>query len=432
MTGPIEKFETVLASGKSATVLRIDAKGFSVLPLFLSKASPAEIEISRRLGEAKFGHQFATVVPAEKRLDRPITSEIGGLGEVTLFAKRARQTASSLTVAAAPLHLLRLASADLPLDALHVNGGYFLFSPGELTSAWDAYGDPIGLTVSAGIIETLPQLKRTCLIKDDSGHRLDRIGFADSGVQLPDGRNVAPHPFGKPEANNGAPRAFALFHGSIKGCTPADAGCFDVAYLGRHALAGKMGGDMPIPRAGCVVRFTDPDYGMAMASAGPITYRLPGEPIEVVQTGPQIVQKGRSTRGFGDVFRTESMIAHAALPDVCAVSPFAWAADWDETRAARLAAGVTEEGSLFFCAVEGTSSLYSDLDKARGATLHDLSQLMIEQGASDAIHLDGGGSAQVFGSAGGALMTPMDIHFGLIERQAQYDRPLPTVLRLSL
>ena len=313
-----------------------------------------------------------------------------------------------------------------------MNASYFLFSQGELIRPWDAYGDPIGLVARAGIIEMPPQLPRTCLIKDDRGHRLERIGFADCEIQLPDDSSVTSHPFGKPEMTARSLRAFSLFHGSTNGFTTADAGCFDVAYLGRHALAGKLGGNMPIPRAGCVVRFLDPAYGKAMASAGPITYRLPSDPIEAVQTGPHIVREGRSTQALDDVFRTESMIAHAALPDRCSVSPFAWAADWDATRAARLAAAITKDGGLFFCAVEGTSSLYSDPDRAEGATLQDLSQLMIEQGASEAIHLDGGGSTQVFGTAGGALITPRDVHHGLVDRDAQYDRPLPLALKLSL
>ena len=431
MNEAIERFETILASGKSATVLRIDVDRFTVHPMFLASASGAENRIAERLGEAKLGHQLVAVPPAERRLPTPETQQIDGLGDVTLFAERARQAASPSTIAAAPLHLLRLLSAHLPKDALYVNASYFLFSRGELTSAWDAYGDPIGLVASAGVIETPPQLQRTCLIRGETGHRLDRVGFADCAIQLPDGRSVVPHPFGRPKPNDSRLQAFSLFHGSVNGRTPVDVGSFDVAYLGRHALAGKHGGGMPIPRAGCVIRFADSGDGRDVANAGPLTYGLASGPIEAVQTGPLIVRNGQSTHSFGDVFRTESMMTHEGLPDLCAVSPFAWAADWSETRAARLAAAITKEGSLFFCAIEGTSSLHADPEQAKGATLYDLSQLMIEQGASDAINLDGGGSTQVFGTAGGAMITPMDVHHGLIERHAQYDRPLPLALVLD-
>ena len=432
MMDRIETFETVLASGQPATVLRISAKDFAVQPLFLSSAGAAETTIARRLGEARLNRQLTAVIPADRRLATPETAELDDLGEVTLYADRAKQSVASSTFAAAPLHLLRLKSADLPHQALLVNASYFLFLASELTAPWDAYGDPLGLVARAGIIEMPPQLKRASLIKDDAGHQLDQLGFADVEIQLPDGAIIAAHPFGKPAAASSDPKAFALFHGSVGGCTPASAGSFDVAYLGRHALAGKKGGEMPIPRAGCVVRFADAGYGRDMASAGPLTYRLGTDPIEAVQAGPQIVREGQSPRGHGNIFKEEGMIDHPDLPDGgVPVSPYDWAADWDATRAARLGAGLSKEGDLFFCAVEGSSSFYRNTANATGATLDDLSRLMIEQGAQEAIHLDGGGSAQVFGTGGGALITGYDVHHGLTERRAQYDRPLPLALRLS-
>ncbi|MEL6962358.1 MAG: phosphodiester glycosidase family protein [Pseudomonadota bacterium] len=432
MTDVIQKSTTVLASGKPATILRINAKNFAVQPLFLQRATPFETSTAQRLGEAMLKSQLTPVVPASMRLAIPETLEIDHVGEVTVFAERAKRAVATAAIAAAPLHLLRLASADLPHDALSMNVNYFLFSTEELAAPWDAYGDPIGLVAHAGIIETPPQLNRTCLVKDENGYRFDRFAFADCKIELPDGKSVRTHPFGRPDAEGGDPLAFSLFHGSVGGSSPVEKDCFDVAYLGRYALAGKRGGGMPIPRAGCVIRFADATHAQDMANAGPLIYRLAGQPIEAVQTGPQIVREGQGIRRASKVFQAESMVAHEGLPDICAPSPFGWPADWDETRAARLAAGLMSDGSLFFCAVEGTSSLLVDPDQAKGATLHDLSQLMIQLGAKEALHLDGGGSVQVFGTAGGALITPTDIYHGLIDRPAQYDRPLPLALTLSV
>jgi len=149
-----------------------------------------------------------------------------------------------------------------------------------------------------------------------------------------------------------------------------------------------------------------------------------------VQSGPLIVDAGRITEAVRDVFADELMSETAARPDAVPLSPHAWAADWHRTRAARLSAGVTAEGALFFCAVKGTSSFFRD-GEAKGATLHDLAQLMVEEGAVAAMHLDGGGSTQVFCHGGGALIAPRDVHHGMPDSAAQFDRPLPLGLVLS-
>jgi len=124
------------------------------------------------------------------------------------------------------------------------------------------------------------------------------------------------------------------------------------------------------------------------------------------------------------------MSGDAPRPDSVPVSPHAWAADWIQTRAARLSAGITAQRRLIICAVEGTSSFFRD-GPARGATLHDLAHLMVEEGAVTALHLDGGGSTQVFCHGGGALIAPRDVHHRMPDSPAQFDRPLPLGLVLS-
>lgn len=188
---------------------------------------------------------------------------------------------------------------------------------------------------------------------------------------------------------------------------------------------------MPVPAAGCVVRFWSAQEAETTALSGPLKYHLPVPLFEAVQTGPMLVEDGRSTRARGQrLVSTDAMTERDALPDTTPPSPYDWKADWDQTRAARLAAGLSLDGGLFFCAVEGTSSVRSS-SSARGATLNDLVELMIDEGAAAALHLDGGGSTQVFGPGGGALVTPQDVHHGLSTYEAQYDRPVPVALKLT-
>lgn len=410
--------EAQLDSGAVAHVVRLAPNAFRVLPFFTQDAPGDEARLAMTLAEARLGLSVAPVPPAAQRMT---PREVDGSLRIAARADARR------AVGCAPLRLLRTVAARLGPGEILINANHFLFLPPEVTAAFDAYGDPIGLTLADGRIETPPQIPRACLALADAGPAIRRIGFADVALHGADGRVFRTHAFGPPERSEpGA--AFALFHGSRHGATPRGAGLWDVAFVGRHAVAMSEGGGLSIPRAGCVLRCASRAEAETLA-AGPLSYRLPGL-HQGVQAGPLIVEDGDTTEYARDIFAEELMSGNTPRPDTVPVSPHAWAADWHATRAARLSAGITETGQLFFCAVEGTSSFFRD-GPARGATLHDLARLMIAEGAVRAMHLDGGGSTQVFCEAGGAVIAPRDVHHGQPDSPAQFDRPLPLGLVLS-
>lgn len=410
--------ERRLASGVPARVVRLAPQGFRVLPCFTGNAPPDETRLALILAEARLGGPVVPVPPAARRIP---PREIDG--SLRLAARADARPAT----ACAPLRLLRTVAAGLEPGEILINANHFLFLPPELAGPFDAYGDPIGLTLADGVVETPPQLPRSCLLDTQNGPRIRRIGFAETAIHAANGMTVAPQPLGPPAAT-GPGIAYALFHGSVGGATPPADRVWDVAFVGRHAVALAPGGGLSIPRAGCVLRCADRSEAEAVA-AGPVSYALQGMG-QGVQSGPLIVENGQITDIGRDVFAEELMSGDVPRPDGVAISPHAWAADWHRTRAARLSAGVTGDGQLFFCAVEGTSSFFRD-GPARGATLHDLATLMIEEGAMQALHLDGGGSTQVFCEGGGALVAPRDVHHGMPESPAQFDRPLPLGLVLA-
>jgi len=418
--------ERRLASGAVANVLRIDVRDFEVLPLFLRLSSPAESRISQVLGEARLAVGLGPVPPAHVRLAEPEHRTLERVGRVLCLAERTRPAGTALRPTA-PLHLLRLAAADLQTGALLINANYFLFQAPELEGPWNACGDPIGLTLANGQIETPPQMRRACLVAGAAGPVIRRFGFADLEIAAA-GRLFVPHAYGPPR-NKESGVAFAVFHGSASEKTPAAQGTWDVAFVGRHSVALKPDGGMPIPRAGCVLRCGSQAEAEEILQE-PVTYRL-GDFTMGVQAGPIIVEDGRVTEAGRDVFAEEAFSADIDRPDRVPVSPHAWSADWRSTRAARLSAGLSEEGALFFCAVEGTSSFFHDTESAKGATLRDLAVLMREEGARTALHLDGGGSTQVFGPAGSSFLEPRDVFHGFPHPQAQIDRPLPLALKLT-
>jgi hypothetical protein len=407
-----------LASGVSARVVRLEPRSFRVLPCFTQKAPADETTLAAALAEARLGRRVVPVPPASRRM---APREIDGSLRI---AARADALGG---LACAPLRLLRTVAARLAPGEILINANHFLFLSPEITAPFDAYGDPIGLSLAAGVIETPPQARRACLLLAPEGPAIRRIGFDDVTLRAASGAQFTPHPFG-PASTGDAGTAFALFHGSVEGRTTKAEGRWEVAFVGRHAVALAQGGGLPIPRAGCVLRCATRTDAEA-AAAGPLEYGLPGV-LEGVQSGPLIVENGAMTDGARDVFAEELMSGDAPRPDNVPTSPHAWAADWIQTRAARLSAGITAGGRLFFCAVEGTSSFFRD-GPAMGATLHDLAHLMAEEGAATALHLDGGGSTQVFCHGGGALLAPRDVHHRMPGSPAQFDRPVPLGLVLS-
>lgn len=410
--------ERRLASGSTARIVRLEPRGFRILPCFTQDAPPDETRLALVLAEARLGQPVVPVPPAARRM---APRDVGG--SLRLAARADAQSG----MACAPLRLLRTVAAGLQPGEILINANYFLFLAAEIADPFDAYGDPIGLTLVDGVVETPPQIPRSCLLLGAAGPEIRRLGFAQTTIRAVRGQVFTPHPFGPPKLAV-AGTAFALFHGSDRGLTPAADGVWDVAVVGRHAVALSEGGRLSIPRAGCVLRCATRSEAEAVVT-GPVTYELPGL-HHGVQSGPLIVEGGQTTEAGRDVFAEELMSSDAPRPDSVPVSPYAWAADWHRTRAARLSAGITRDGRLFFCAVQGTSSFFRD-GPAQGATLHDLAQLMIDQGAMCALHLDGGGSTQVFCHGGGALIAPRDVHHAMPDSPAQYDRPLPLGLVLS-
>ena len=417
-----------LASGVEANVLVVRPKRAVVDRGFLSAPSEAEQRCAQILQEARIEAPLTPVPGPHHSLSTPEQIAHPDLGVLDVFSQRGKAALVAETYTQAPLFLLRGQASNLGAGTLVANSNYFLFGKEDFDAPWNAYGDPVGLVLSEGEVFYAPQLPRSCLLWSGNTGTVRPLAFDDVQITLPSGQAVRPHSFGAARETSPG-MVFARYFGAQGGLSPEGRG-YDIAYLGQHPAAGAPAGKLPIPRAGCVVRFEDRDA--ALASLGPLEFTLPGAWREGVQAGPQILRYGTLTDLGPDIFRHEHMTETDALPEPGSVSPARWKANWDETRAARLGAGVTEAGELVMVAVEGRSSHFSGQAAATGATLRDLALLMQDLGCNEALHLDGGGSTQVFGQAGGALIAPTDVHHGLMDHGARYDRPIPTWLKIEV
>jgi len=417
-----------LASGVDARTLIMRPDRVQVDPGFRTLPTAAETKSAQVLAEARLAQQLVPVPGSQLLLPTPQLVEHDEFGQLDVFSERGLISLSSDSALMAPLFFLRPRSAELDEATLLVNSNYFLFLEPDLDGPWNAYGDPVGLVMAGGVIEFAPQLPRTSLLMSESKYNVQCVSFADLQITLSNNQPILAHPFGSPKYREPFV-AFARCFGSVERFSPAGDDGYDVAYIGRFPVAGRQGA-LPIPRAGCVVRYPDRRTAFEFASQ-PLRYALDGQWGDCIQVGPQLLKRGALTNVTENIFMVEYMTENGQLPDNDTVSPAHWKADWDKTRAARLGAGVDEHGNVVMIAVEGTSSVTDVNEPVRGATLRDLALLMRDEGVVDGMHLDGGGSTQVFGQAGGALIQPSDVHHGLPHRLAQYDRPIPTWIRVT-
>ncbi|MCV3768135.1 phosphodiester glycosidase family protein [Rhizobium sp. TRM95796] len=357
------------------------------------------------------------------------------LSVADIWWSRRKQELETLPAPVAQLDLMRLRSATIDFDEMLANANYFLFEHKELDTPFEAFGDPVGLIISNGQIVSPPQTGRSCLCFGNGSISIEKFAFSDLSISLPNGAQIDAHPLGAFDHDKFAnhPVALARGFGAPGGLTPANEDTFEIVIVGRHAVAVAQGGSTPIPRTGCVLVFPkapSEEVIAALRDGVPLMYNLGVKALlEAVQAGPSIVQDGAIPMD-DRFFVREGMHLESAVGDMAYPAPASWKADWHHTRAARLGAGIRADGSCFLLAIEGQSAFLET--PVKGATLYDLADQLRLEGAVHGIHLDGGGSAQLFRPFGGALLRPGDFCKAFSDTFADYDRPIPLALKLTL
>lgn len=453
----LTKKSVKLAADVTTDIVTINLGDFGVEVYSEQASNPDVARISTRLTETRL-HSTAFDVPHPSvRATHPRAVDGIEGRSIELWAERAviaherysgegfpvevlwrDRRSTSPTVLPVPLaqcDLLRVRSGGLGLNELLVNASYFLFESRELDTPFEAFGDPVGMLVADSIILQPPQVRRATLCRMAGSVDIVDFDFSQVRITLPGGLKIGAHPQGQfdGQAYENDAVAISRYFGAPEGITSASNNALDIAIVGRHAVAISEGGMMPVPRTGCVLRFpasTRPEALDRLRNGEPVEYEIVGhQPTQAVQTGPRILTNGRSPRDE-DFFFREGMLINGSPGDLGQPAPASWKTDWHKTRAARLGAGVRADGSIFLLAIEGQSAFLSG--PVRGATLADLSEQLRLEGAVEGIHLDGGGSVQVFRPYGGSLLRPGDFCKAFDDMMADYDRPLPMGLRVEL
>lgn len=256
-------------------------------------------------------------------------------------------------------------------NILSFNSMFFTMEITDMRNCYTYFGQPYGLSVNNEKVITPALFKRgTFFINHDGSSEarvisIDDMNFKVGGVKLVISDNC--EVWRRPK--------------TIR--TGKSTGIVDMVVVNDRVISWKENGDVEIPDAGFVIRVDKKtfskmkDFDIAYDDLDNVSF--------AVQGGPILVKEGIPRDGFCD----EEFGGKIDYPPT--VFPF----DWDKTPAARIAIGYDKE-KMIVVAVEGCNRYpYRPDFDSRGFTLSELTQVMIENRARNAINLDGGGSTQV-------------------------------------
>ncbi len=290
------------------------------------------------------------------------------------------------------------------LGNLMTNSHFFLMEPTDITTPFSLLGEPVGGLVINNEVK-LPYLyRRSALFLYRNGTKeVKKVSIEDMKVLI--GNTWYVH------GEN------ALFYRRPEyRFTPTQVG-WDTIIVNNRIVGEKEGGGAEIPDAGFVIHTEERPHRTLLN----VKYRVRGERdvLFSIQGGPWLVKNGEAASFLDDPFYNGEPISFP---------PTVFPASWGSRHAARTAIGVKANGEIVIIGVEGTNeSTYVPGLDSRGFTLSELSEIMYDQGVTDGINLDGGGSSQIYLDRGR--------FFSFADRRGfpglTYRRAIPLTIRFS-
>ncbi len=253
-------------------------------------------------------------------------------------------------------------------------------------------GEPAGIVLEAGRVLSEPYRKRPGLAVSNKGGRT-RLAVVDAEVRI---EAVASNGLRRRVDGVNRPRLddeLILFTPEFDRTTlTGPDGAEAVVERGRASSIIDGKGAAPIPRTGWVLSGNGAAADWVRASIKPgtrlelltdvrLTPRPAFTPEFVVGGGPRLVRAGKPV----------------------AAGPEAGGPGFVDTRHPRTAAGVRADGRILLVTVDGRQP-----ERSVGMTIAELSALLLELGAVEAINMDGGGSTTM--AAGGRVVnSPSDL-----------------------
>jgi len=329
---------------------------------------------------------------------------------------------------------------------------FFLLEHDDFFSHHSALGEPYNLWVADGVIHR-PSLYRRGTVFFDGRWQVGFFGLNDLEITLPNGLRLCPRDVPLParaipfSLNDEGPSNLTLYtryygvagQGRVLGYTPAAPGHFELTVIDRRVVSWQMGGTLALPQNGFVISFAPGILSTAerrelqntLRSQLVLDYHFARPQHQAtnqaLQVGPILLQGGRSPLTDTYLEEQEQFWPSRSLEDgtwQVGVVSTDYKTDINRSRHGRAGLGIDQEGNMVLAMVACVKpALRVPGVESAGATLTELTDLLAEAGAVDAVNLDGGGSAQAY-YMGGRAIVPGDRR-GL--PLVHYERMVPSV-----
>lgn len=264
-------------------------------------------------------------------------------------------------------------SQSFPDSDMAVNSSFFVMNLNEFGSIYDYAGIPIGLMIEGGKILSPPQFGRQAFLVRKDGTvsietvRLGQVSVGIGELLFEDGRNCE---FIERPAQKKTGR-----------------GKTDIVLVDSKVVAVHRGGGTQIPCGGFVIR-TDldvPDLKQASVSYHGM------EDVEFgIQVGNSAIVDGVKTDRFLSPFYKVQNLFSAPYP------PSMYPQNYKKARAPRILFGADISGKPMVAWIEGAGKFgHVKQEEGAGASLSESAEIAEKIGMHNAVHLDGGGSAQI-------------------------------------
>jgi hypothetical protein len=249
-----------------------------------------------------------------------------------------------------------------------VSGGFFLYSEPDISPP-SRRGDPVGMLLDGELRP--PVFRRATLLQRGGRFSIERTGL--SQVELHIAASVL-----RVDAVNDAARLGSGLVAFNRAYARELDWHHTLSIVDREVVAGASPAPVAIPLSGFVLALpnappSDIEVGM------PVHYEMPGPPLEAAMAGGPLLLGERALD-----------LAHEDFAG--SAPPLTFSADetFDQNLLPRMGVGLTADGELIFCAVDGRN-----FDRAPGLTLGMTADCLAALGCVRAMNLDGGGSKRV-------------------------------------
>ncbi len=256
---------------------------------------------------------------------------------------------------------------------LKVNASFFLFDRLDCASVYDRIGTAFGLCVKDGKILLPSMFDREVLMVDKEGRvsvshiPLKQIVTEIDGTRYQDGINC--RFYSRPQREK------------------TTAGICDIIVEGNHVVGIRKGGKTLIPCGGFVIQT---DQMIEKINDTEVKFYSLEDILFAIQVGNSVIINGKKTKRFISPFY------HFLNPREIVYPPAMYPLNYKKDRAPRIVLGADKDNRPVLVWLEGAGKFgHVKGEESCGASMSETADICEELSLHNAIHLDGGGSAQL-------------------------------------